>query len=71
MFIFILVVHYIWNTPYIEILTIEENGVRLMAFDELIMDIARHPVEVKPNRKYERKPPRKKKFCDRRKRVLA
>ena len=56
---------------YIEILTIEEDDVRLMAFEELIKDIVRHPVEVKPNRKHERKPPRKKKFCDRRKRVLA
>jgi hypothetical protein len=56
---------------YIEILTIAEDDVRLMAFEELIKDISRHPVEVKPNRKCERKPPRKKKFCDRRKRALA
>jgi hypothetical protein len=34
-------------------------------FEELIADIAKRPVEMKKNRKAERKEPRKVKFCDR------
>ena len=55
---------------YIELLTVENADERLALFDELISDIARRPVEIKPGRSSERKNPRKKKFCDRRKRVL-
>jgi hypothetical protein len=56
---------------YIELLANDDPEARLALFDELVADIARRPVEVKPGRKSPRKPPRKKKFCDRRKRVLA
>jgi hypothetical protein len=59
-----------FSSSYIEILNTENPVERLSLFDELVEDIARRPVEVKPDRKFERKTPRKKKFCDRRKRVL-
>jgi hypothetical protein len=59
-----------FSDSYLEILTTENDDERLALFDELVADIARRPVEVKPGRKVERVPPRKKKFCDRRKRVL-
>jgi hypothetical protein len=55
---------------YIELLTKENPDERLALFDELVSEIASRPVEVKPNRTYMRKTPRKKKFCDRRKRAL-
>jgi len=55
---------------YITIFTTENPYQREALFDELIADIAKRPVEVKPDRKVERKSPRKKKFCDRRKRPL-
>jgi hypothetical protein len=55
---------------YIELLSNDDPIARKALFDELISDIARRPVEVKPGRQFERKPPRKKKFCDRRKRSL-
>jgi len=59
-----------FSERYIEILTTDDTVKRTALFNELINDIVRRPVEVKPDRKYERKPPRKKKFSDRRKRVL-
>jgi hypothetical protein len=55
---------------YIELLTLDDPDERLVLFDELINDIARRPVEIKPNRSFVRNPPRKKKFCDRLKRSL-
>ena len=59
-----------FSERYLEVLVTENRDERMTLLNELIKDIARRPVEVKPDRKYERKPPRKKKFCDRRKRVL-
>ncbi len=59
-----------FSDSYIELLTMDNADDRLALFDELVEDIARRPVEVKPNRSSDRKPPRKKKFCDRRKRAL-
>jgi hypothetical protein len=55
---------------YIELLSSDDPEERLVLFDALVADITRRPVEVKPGRQFERKPPRKKKFCDRRKRAL-
>ena len=55
---------------YIELLANGNPYKRLALFEELVADIAKRPVEVKPDRKVERKTPRKKKFCDRRKRSL-
>ena len=54
-------------TKYIKLLTNDDHDARLALFDELVAEIARRPVEVKPDRKFDRKPPRKKKFCDRHK----
>lgn len=59
-----------FSDSYIEMLTKENADERLALFDELVEDITRHPTEVKPNRTTHRKLPRKKKFCDRRKRSL-
>ena len=59
-----------FSDKYIEVLITEDPDERLELFDELIAEIARRPVEVKPNRKFERKKPRKKKFSDRHKRSL-
>ena len=39
-------------------------------FIELVADIAKRTIEVKPERKVDRKLPRKKKFSDRRKRSI-
>lgn len=52
---------------YIELLCCDNADARLSLFDELVDAITRYPVEVKPNRQFVRKPPRAKKFCDRRK----
>jgi hypothetical protein len=59
-----------FSEQYIDLLTIEDDDGRLAMFDELVADIAMRPVEVKPDRQFERSTPRKKKFCDRHKRVL-
>jgi len=59
-----------FSDQYIELLSEPNVNVRLALFDELVADITRRPVEVKPGRQTSRKNPRKKKFCDRRKRVL-
>ena len=59
-----------FSDNYIELLMEENEQKRLEMFDELVAEISRRPVEVKPGRKAPRKPPKKKKFCDRRKRVL-
>jgi hypothetical protein len=55
---------------YIELLTTDSAVHRGALFDELVSEIAKRPVEVKPGRKFLRKTPGKKKFCDRRKRSL-
>jgi hypothetical protein len=55
---------------YIELLANDDPYERHELFNELVADISRRPVEVKPDRKVERKPPRKKKFHDRHKRSL-
>jgi hypothetical protein len=55
---------------YIQLLVNDDPDARVILFEELVSDISRRPVEVKPGRKSKRKPPRKKKFCDRRKRPL-
>ena len=60
-----------FSEKYISLLTQKDANMRLALFDELVADIARRPVEVKPNRQSPRNAPRKKKFCDRRKRVLC
>ena len=59
-----------FSDKYIDLLTNENTDERLAAFNELVEDISKRPVEVKPGRQSLRKNPRKKKFCDRRKRVL-
>ena len=59
-----------FSDRYIEILAADNPSYRAALFDELVADIVRRPVEVKPGRSSERKPPRDKKFCDRHKRVL-
>ena len=59
-----------FSDRYIEILITDDPDERMTLFNELVDDIARRPVEVKPGRKFKRVPPRKKKFCDRRKRAL-
>ena len=59
-----------FSDSYLELLSVENPDERLALFDDLVNDISRRPVEVKPDRKVERVPSRKKKFCDRRKRVL-
>jgi hypothetical protein len=55
---------------YIELLATDSAVNRGALFDELVSEIAKRPVEVKPGRKFLRMPPGKKKFCDRRKRSL-
>ena len=59
-----------FSDSYLEILATDDPDQRMALFDSLVEDIARRPVEVKPGRSSERTTPRKKKFCDRRKRVL-
>ena len=55
---------------YIELLSNSNPKKRLALFDQLVANISRRPVEVKPDRSVDRLIPRKKKFCDRRKRSL-
>lgn len=59
-----------FSERYIELLTFDDNNKREALLDKLIEDIARRPSEIKPDRQSARVIPRKKKFCDRRKRVL-
>ena len=59
-----------FSEKYIDLLSTDETDERLRLFDELVADISMRPVEIKPDRKSVRKTPRKKKFCDRKKRVL-
>ena len=59
-----------FSDKYLELLITVNPDERMRMFDELVEDISRRPAEVKPGRKFERVPPKKKKFCDRRKRVL-
>ncbi len=55
---------------YIELLTHSDPDARASLFEQLVSDIARRPSEIKPNRSSPRNPPRKKKYCDRRKPAL-
>jgi hypothetical protein len=55
---------------YIEILATEDHDERMELFNDLILDIAKRPVEIKPDRSFERKPPRNKRFSDRYKDAL-
>jgi hypothetical protein len=50
---------------YIDILATEDKTQRMILFDDLIADIVKRPVEVKPERSFVRKPPRNKRFSDR------
>lgn len=59
-----------FSEQYTQLLTIDDADERVRLFDELVSDIAKRPVEVKPGRVSPRSSPRKKKFCDRRKSVL-
>lgn len=59
-----------FSERYIELLVKENPDERMTLFNELVDDIVQYPSEVKPKRHFERKIPRKKKFCDRYKRVL-
>jgi hypothetical protein len=54
----------------LELLTKENPYERLAFFDEIVTEIACHPVDIKPDYQFELVPPQKKKFCDRRKRIL-
>ncbi len=57
------------SRKYIEVLTQNSTAKRHQLFDELVKDIAKRPVEIKPDRKTKRKTPRKMKFSDRYKSV--
>ena len=59
-----------FSDMYLNLLVTDDPDERLLMFDELVEDISRRPVEVKPGCKSERVSPRKKKFCDRLKLVL-
>jgi hypothetical protein len=59
-----------FSKRYIDLLTNPDKDERMALYEELIADIAKYPVEVKPNRTTERKTPRKMKFSDRYKRSL-
>jgi len=59
-----------FSEQYLSLMTESDEEKRLSMFDELTADIARRPVEIKPDRQVPRKPARKAKFCDRYKRVL-
>lgn len=48
----------------------QDDSKRDILFDKLIADIAKHGVEVKPNRVVNRKTPRKMKYHDRRKSII-
>ncbi len=54
----------------IELLVNNNPAKRMALFEDLVEEIAHRPSEIKPDRQSQRKNPRKKKFCDRRKRVL-
>ena len=60
-----------FSQEYINILASNDLEHQLTLFDELVKDIAKRPIEVKPNHSFERKKPRKKKFSDRCPSVLA
>jgi len=59
-----------FSDRYLDLLTVDNAKARDLLFTELVSDITRRPVEVKPGRQFPRKQPRKKKFCDRRKHSL-
>jgi hypothetical protein len=59
-----------FSEQYLTLMTEPNEEKRLALFDELIADIVRRPVEVKPDRQFPRNTTRKAKFCDRYKRAL-
>ena len=59
-----------FSQRYIELFTNSDEDERMALFDELVADIAKYSVEVKPNRKNKRQEPRDMKFHDRVKRSL-
>ena len=59
-----------FTEQYIHMLTVADPDERIRLFEVLVADISRRPVEVKPGRASPRSAPRKKKFNDRRKRVM-
>ena len=60
-----------FSQRYIELLLSNDLDAQLALFDELVSDISRRPVEVKPDRSFVRKKPKKKKFSDRHRRPLS
>jgi len=59
-----------FSKRYADLLCEPDKNKRRALFDELVRDITKYPVEVKPDRAFIRKTPRKMKFHDRLKRVL-
>jgi hypothetical protein len=59
-----------FSDSYIELLSASDPDARASLFEQLVKDVARRPSEIKPDRSSPRNPPRKKKFCDRRKPAL-
>jgi hypothetical protein len=59
-----------FSKRYLNLLSEPDIEKRIALFDELTADIAKHPEDVKPDRKYPRKAPRKMKFFDTAKRAL-
>ena len=55
---------------YLDLMCEPDTEKRQALFEMLVKDIAKHPEDVKPDRKSARKIPRKRKFCDRYKRAL-
>lgn len=60
----------IFSKRYLDLLSETDTEKRVALFDEFAADVAKHPEDVKPNRKYSRKTPRKMKFFDTIKRVF-
>jgi hypothetical protein len=59
-----------FSKRYLDLLSEPDTEKRIALFGELTVDIAKHPEDIKPGRKYHRKTPRKMKFFDTVKRVL-
>lgn len=58
------------SDSYLELMCEPDAEKRLALFDSLVEDIAFFPEDIKPDRKFPRKSPRKRRFCDRYKRAL-
>jgi len=59
-----------FSKRYTDLLYEPDDNKRMALFAALVADIAKRPVEVKPDRTAPRNKPRKMKFCDRIKRAL-